>query len=175
KLEKPLQSLLDKLDSDEELEIKERQVVLKSQGQMFEKTVEKSDGINKAQQIHENMSLYLQDLDQGSNVEPIMPIETAVRTWKEKLKDIGEEKIGKSFIYQQITRSKGRLVWKIAKRVYLLFSTRRVWYMQQVQQISITILERIWEPDFSEVLLVEARRLRDEETHELLSSQELTL
>ncbi|CAG8839148.1 43762_t:CDS:2, partial [Gigaspora margarita] len=33
-------------------------------------------------------------------------------------------------------------------------------------QITITVLERMWESDFSGVILVEARRLRDEETRD---------
>ncbi|CAG8712206.1 17094_t:CDS:2, partial [Gigaspora rosea] len=140
---------IEKLNTDEELEVKGRRVVFKSQGQVLEKTVEKRDKRNKAQQIRENMPLYLQDLDQGSNVEPIMPIEIngdlmSERWWNEEAR-------GK--LCQRLTSSKGGLVWRIAKRVYLLFSTRGAWYMQQVRQISITILERMREPDFSEVLL----------------------
>ncbi|CAG8815114.1 22459_t:CDS:2, partial [Gigaspora margarita] len=60
KLEKTIQLLLDKLNKNEELEIKENKKR------------------NKAQQIYENMPLYLQDLDQDNEAEPIMPIEKPV-------------------------------------------------------------------------------------------------
>ncbi|CAG8832885.1 35069_t:CDS:2, partial [Gigaspora margarita] len=90
-LEKTLQPLLDKLNTNEELEIKGRQVVFRSQGQIFEETIERSDKRSKAQQIHENMPVYLQYLNQDNDVEPIMPIETASRTWEEKLHNICEE------------------------------------------------------------------------------------
>ncbi|RIB28100.1 hypothetical protein C2G38_2158852 [Gigaspora rosea] len=177
-LEKTLQPLLDKLNTDEKIEIKGRQVSFKSQGQVLKKTVDKSKKRNKAQQIHENMPLYLQDLDQGSNMELIMPIETTSRKWEEKLDNICREIKTLNTQVQSnahVLELERRVSIEDRKRVYLLFSTRRAWYMQQVQQISITVLERMWESDFSEVLLVEARRLRDEETRELLGSQELTL
>ncbi|CAG8486471.1 25040_t:CDS:2 [Gigaspora rosea] len=102
-LEKTLQPLLDKLDTDEEIEIKGRRVSFKSWGQVLEKTVEKSDKRNKAQQICENMPLYFQDLDQGSNVKPIMPIETtgdlmSERCWSREAREK---------LCQRLTSSKG--------------------------------------------------------------------
>ncbi|CAG8854516.1 26638_t:CDS:2, partial [Gigaspora margarita] len=52
--------------------------------------------------------------------------------------------------------SKGKLVGRIAKRVYLLFNARGQSNIQSVQAINISVLEHIAEKDF-ESLLVEAK------------------
>ncbi|KAF0433219.1 hypothetical protein F8M41_005111 [Gigaspora margarita] len=79
-LEKTIQPLLNKLNMDKKLEIKEMQVVLRDQEHIFEETIEKSDKKSKIQQIHENILLYLQDLNQDNNIDPIIPIKTTNRT-----------------------------------------------------------------------------------------------
>ncbi|CAG8477626.1 30363_t:CDS:2 [Gigaspora margarita] len=81
-LKKILQPLGNKLSKNEELEIKERRVIFKCEGQMLEETIKKSRE-NKAQQIYKNMVLYLQDLNQNTEIEPIMSIKTIDRTWEE--------------------------------------------------------------------------------------------
>ncbi|CAG8538004.1 932_t:CDS:2, partial [Gigaspora margarita] len=101
-----LQPLVNKLSENEELEIKG------------------ISGGNKAQQIHKNMALYLQDLNQNTEIEPIMPIETIGRTWEEMLDNVfsdlmaerGWNKEVQKELYQQLTDSKRGLVWRISKR-----------------------------------------------------------
>ncbi|RIB05585.1 hypothetical protein C2G38_2219271 [Gigaspora rosea] len=151
------QLLVNKLNADEELEIKGRRVIFKSEGQVLEETIKRSRR-NKAQQIHENMTLYLQDLNQISEIEPIIPIELTGRTWEEKLSNVCDLIVERGWsnevrkeLCQRLTDAKKGLL------------------------ITITILERIWESDFSGVMLVEARRLRDEETQNMLVLTELNL
>ncbi|CAG8785441.1 4836_t:CDS:1 [Gigaspora margarita] len=89
-LKKMLQPLINKLSEYEELEIKGSWVIFKSEGQVLKETIERSRR-DKAQQIHKNMALYLQDLNQNTEIEPIMPIETIGRTWEKKLDNVCEE------------------------------------------------------------------------------------
>ncbi|CAG8753976.1 18495_t:CDS:2, partial [Gigaspora rosea] len=77
-LKRMLQLLINKLNMNEKLEIKGRQ-------------------------IYENMALYLQDLNQNTEIEPIISIETASSKWKKKLnnnKEVLKE------LYQWLTDSK---------------------------------------------------------------------
>ena len=55
-----------------------------------------------------------------------------------------------------ILDSKGKLVGRIAKRIYLFFNTWGQSNIQSVQAINILVLERIAKKDF-ESLLVEAK------------------
>ncbi|CAG8627901.1 26344_t:CDS:2 [Gigaspora margarita] len=70
--------------------LKENITIEKSEEQVLEETIERSRE-NKAQQIYENMALYLQDLNLITKIEPIMPIEITSRTWKEKLDHVCEK------------------------------------------------------------------------------------
>ncbi|CAG8733576.1 727_t:CDS:2 [Gigaspora margarita] len=59
--------------------------------EVLEETIERGNKRSKAQHIHENMPLYLQNLYQNTETEPIMLIEIIGRTWEEKADNAFEE------------------------------------------------------------------------------------
>ncbi|RIB11996.1 hypothetical protein C2G38_2042202 [Gigaspora rosea] len=69
---------------------------------------------------------------------------------------------------------KRKSVWKISKRVYQLFNARGEEYLYLVEHINITILEKMYDEDFTDRLLPEAQiRRQDELYYSLDDSQEL--
>ncbi|RIB26664.1 hypothetical protein C2G38_2162795 [Gigaspora rosea] len=55
------------------------------------------------------------------------------------------------------TMGKGKIVAKMSKRVHQLFTTRGEWYMYLVGHVTISILEKMYEEDFTDLLLKEAQ------------------
>ncbi|CAG8498400.1 30660_t:CDS:2 [Gigaspora margarita] len=102
-LKKMLQPLVNKLSENEELEIKGRQVIFKSEGQVLEETIERNT---------QKYGLYLQDLNQNTEIEPIMPIKTIEVYYKlgNLIAERGWNKEVQKELCQQLTDSKGGLV-----------------------------------------------------------------
>ncbi|CAG8672754.1 4842_t:CDS:2, partial [Ambispora leptoticha] len=154
-LRRTIQQLVDRMNPEEELEIKGTRVTLRNQDQEIGETFGRTTKKSKAQQIHDDMHLYLRDLDRPVGFGPVLPVEVAGATWNEKLIQACDDvenlnpraqfnahvletyyKVGsllfefgwgdeaRKRLAQQLPGSKGSLVWKIAKRTYLLFSTR---------------------------------------------------
>ncbi|CAG8619686.1 24753_t:CDS:2 [Cetraspora pellucida] len=170
--------LVDRMEPDEELKVKKGEVIFQYQDQEIHEGFGRTERRTKAQQIHNHLALYLQDLNHPMGTELAMPIEAAGETWSEKLSNVCSDvedlnprtlsmaevletyyKVG-SLLFEKGWRDEARrklaerllapkvgLVWKIAKR-----------------------------GDFSEAMLAEAERLREEEIRKMvMSSQKLTL
>ncbi|RIB17382.1 hypothetical protein C2G38_2187382 [Gigaspora rosea] len=87
--------------------------------------------------IQENMSIYLQDLNRGDSRDPFMPFKIPGEDWDRKME-------------------KRKSMWKISKRVYQLFNARGEKYLYLVEHINITILEKMYDEDFTDRLLPDA-------------------
>ncbi|CAG8773202.1 23554_t:CDS:1, partial [Gigaspora margarita] len=70
-------------------------------------------------------------------------------------KEWGETTKRKLRIYFSI--GKRKIVAKMSKRVHQLFTTRGEWYMYLIEHITIFILEKMYEENFTNHLLKEAQ------------------
>ncbi|CAG8796820.1 29852_t:CDS:2, partial [Gigaspora margarita] len=142
-----LQQLIRKLKDGEELIIYPNQVILK---------------IGEQEYIKEISALYLNDLKQKEKIKILITSPVIENNWEEKLTYLCELLAEKGWcdttskLSVHFSNSKGKLVGRIAKRVYLLFNAREQSNIQFVQAINISVLERIAKKDF-ESLLVEAK------------------
>ncbi|CAG8635421.1 13447_t:CDS:2 [Cetraspora pellucida] len=76
------------MEPDEELEVKEGKVIFRYQDQEIHKGFGRTERRTKAQQIHNHLALYLQDLNHPIGTELAMPIKAARETWSEKLSNV---------------------------------------------------------------------------------------
>ncbi|CAG8812179.1 33539_t:CDS:2, partial [Gigaspora margarita] len=168
-----LQQLIRKLKDGEELIIRPNQVILKIGEQEYIKEISGEKRRTPTQRIHDNLALYLNDLKQKEEIKILITSPVIGNNWEEKLTylcnilkklyfQIGELLAEKGW-YNTTSKlsvhfldSKGKLVGRIAKRVYLLFNARGQSNIQSIQAINILVLEHIAEKDF-ESLLVEAK------------------
>ncbi|CAG8838467.1 24049_t:CDS:1, partial [Gigaspora margarita] len=63
---------------------------------------------------------------------------------------------------------KRKAIWKILKRVHQLFVAREEGYLYIVEHINITILEKMYNEDFLDILLVKAHAQRQGELYHSL-------
>src|SRR5690242_1956044 len=84
-LRRTIQQLVNRMNLEEELEIKGTRVTLRNQDQEIEETFGRTTKKSKVQQIHDDMHLYLRDLDHPVGFGPVLSVEVAGATWNEKL------------------------------------------------------------------------------------------
>ncbi|CAG8668770.1 1766_t:CDS:2 [Cetraspora pellucida] len=153
-LRKTIQQLVDQMEPDEELEVKEGEVIFRYQDQEIHEGFGRTERRTKAQQIHDHLALFLQDLDQPMGTELAMPIEAAGETWSEKLSNVCSDI--EDLNPRTLSTAEG------ASRA------------TPGPQSGLSIEN--CKGDFSEAMLAEAGRLREEEIRRMVvSSQELTL
>ncbi|CAG8787852.1 1498_t:CDS:1, partial [Racocetra fulgida] len=194
-----------KLKDEEEITICQNHMTVRVRELKFIKELSRDRKKTHTQRIHENLPLYLRDLDRRGMENPIISNPIIGNNWVEKfaylcniLKDerfnkrtnseslelyfqIGEllaEKgwndSAKNELNLYFTSSRGKLISRIAKRVLLLFNTYSQNAIQVVQDLNISVLSHMSEKDFNEVLLVEAKQLKEKEIASR-DSQELIL
>ncbi|CAG8802415.1 27808_t:CDS:2 [Gigaspora margarita] len=100
--------------------------------------------------IRENMCIYL------NQIYYQMGMVLTEKEWN----DTTRKKLNSYF-----RTEKRKSIWKILKRVYQLFTARGEEYLYLVEHINITILEKMYNEDFSDRLLPEAWARRQEELY----------
>ncbi|CAG8835266.1 4836_t:CDS:2, partial [Cetraspora pellucida] len=159
------------MEPDEELEVKEGEVIFRYQDQEIHEGFGRTERRTKAQQIHDHLALYLQDLDHPMGTELAMPIKAAGETWSEKLSNMCsdvEDLNPRTLSTAEVLETYYKVGSLLFEKVYMLFAVRGEWCMRQVQHISISVLERMLEGDFSGAMLAEAGRLREEKIRKMV-------
>ncbi|CAG8838337.1 35730_t:CDS:2, partial [Gigaspora margarita] len=127
-----VQRIATTLNEDESVSIERDLVTLQMITQKVTEYISIPARKTMAKKIRENITTYLLDLDCEEPRDFMLPPEVSGETWDEKL------------------ALKGKAVWRISKRVYQLFSTRGEEYLYIVEHISITVLEKMYDEDFSD-------------------------
>ncbi|CAG8844462.1 18843_t:CDS:2, partial [Racocetra persica] len=155
-----------KLKDREEITIRQNHVTIRVGELEFTKELSRDGKKTHTQRIHENLPSYLKDLDQLGIENPIISNLVIRNNWVEKFaylcNILKDEKFNKRTNSDSL-ELRGKLISRIAKRVFLLFNAHGQNIIQAVQDLNISILLHMSKRDFNEVLLVEAKWLRDEE------------
>ncbi|CAG8445839.1 7863_t:CDS:2 [Scutellospora calospora] len=180
-----VQKLVAVLNSDELVILNRNHVTLQTSDQEVSEYLQIPEKKTAAEKIQESMPIYLHDLNRRNPTSLILPFETPGENWDEKLAyscqailalDARKKSNAQTLEAYYRIGKKGKTVWKISKRVYQLFTIRGEGYLYLVEHINITILEKMYDEDFSDQLLEEAQALRREEVNLVLTdSRELIL
>ncbi|CAG8499713.1 12010_t:CDS:2 [Cetraspora pellucida] len=130
-------------------------VTLKIADQEISEYISVSEKKTQAEKIRENLYIYLLDLNCRNTLNPIMPLETPKEKWDEKLAN-GWNEAAKRELHSYFKAVRSHTVLKIIKKTYQLFFTCGEWYILIMEHINISTLEKMYDEDFTDCLLVEA-------------------
>ncbi|CAG8585425.1 18825_t:CDS:2 [Racocetra fulgida] len=168
-----------KLKDREEITICRNHVTVRVGELEFTKELNCEGKKTHTQRIHENLPLYVKDLDRPGMEISIMSNPIIRNNWEEKFtylcNILKDEKFNKRTnsdtleLYIQIGELLAKKGWceSVKNKLNLYFNNT-------VQDLNISILSYMSEKDFNEVLLVEAKRLKEKEMTSR-DSQELIL
>ncbi|CAG8797704.1 2575_t:CDS:2, partial [Gigaspora margarita] len=153
------------LISTKTYEMKQRLESIKSQVQRIAATLNEGESVfiehdqitlqtTTQKRKYDYLSL---DLDREEPRDFMHPPEVLGETWNEKLDQKEWSDVSRKKFNSYFPQAKEKAVWRISKRVYQLFSTRGEKYLYVVEHINIMVLEKMYDEDFSDRLLVEAR------------------